>query len=157
MHKALANRLVNLAQEKVWIGELASQHDLSCWLGCKTSNQTNKQLTEPCDEISNNVICATSKGSDQAVHMCSLIRAFADRLNILWTFIKFNYCMTTKKNDYFQYFLSKHTFCVLTKKFHLAGGIYNFWKRRTVCEKITNHMTEAVWKIEDWKQIEHTK
>ena len=34
-------------------------------------------------EISNNVVCATSKGSDQPAHMHSLIRAFASRLNIL--------------------------------------------------------------------------
>ena len=34
-------------------------------------------------EISNNVICATSKASDQPAHTLSLIRAFASRLNIL--------------------------------------------------------------------------
>ena len=34
-------------------------------------------------EISNYVVCATSKGSDQPAHMRSLIRAFASRLNIL--------------------------------------------------------------------------
>ena len=34
-------------------------------------------------EISNNVVCATSKASDQPAHMPSLIRAFASRLNIL--------------------------------------------------------------------------
>ena len=34
-------------------------------------------------EISNNVVCATSKASDQPAHMGSLIRAFASRLNIL--------------------------------------------------------------------------
>ena len=34
-------------------------------------------------EISNNVVCATSKASDQPAHMRSLIRAFASRLNIL--------------------------------------------------------------------------
>ena len=34
-------------------------------------------------EISNNVVCAISKGSDQPAHMRSLIRAFADRMNIL--------------------------------------------------------------------------
>ena len=34
-------------------------------------------------EISNNVVCATSKGSDQPAHTRSLIRAFASRLNIL--------------------------------------------------------------------------
>ena len=38
---------------------------------------------EPLHEISNNVVCATSKASDQPVHMRSLIRAFAARLNIL--------------------------------------------------------------------------
>ena len=30
-----------------------------------------------------NVVCAASKGSDQPAHTCSLIRAFASRLNIL--------------------------------------------------------------------------
>ena len=38
---------------------------------------------EPEHEISNNVVCATSKGSDQPVHTRSLIRAFASRLNNL--------------------------------------------------------------------------
>ena len=32
---------------------------------------------EPVHEMSNNVVCATSKGSDQPAHMRSLIRAFA--------------------------------------------------------------------------------
>ena len=40
-------------------------------------------LIEPWNEISNNVVCATSKGSDQPVHRCRLIRAFASRLKIL--------------------------------------------------------------------------
>ena len=38
---------------------------------------------EPRHEISNNVVCATSKASDQPAHMRSLIRAFASHLNIL--------------------------------------------------------------------------
>ena len=38
---------------------------------------------EPRHEISDNVVCPTSKGSDQPAHMRSLIRAFACRLNIL--------------------------------------------------------------------------
>ena len=33
--------------------------------------------------ISNNVVCVTSKGSDQPAHTRSLIRAFPCRLNIL--------------------------------------------------------------------------
>ena len=38
---------------------------------------------EPRHEISNNVVCATSKASDQPAHTRSLIRAFASLLNIL--------------------------------------------------------------------------
>ena len=38
---------------------------------------------EPVHEISNNVVCATSKASDQPAHMRSLIRAFASRVSIL--------------------------------------------------------------------------
>ena len=38
---------------------------------------------EPRHGISNNVVCATSKGSDQPAHMRSLIRAFASRMNVL--------------------------------------------------------------------------
>ena len=40
-------------------------------------------LNEPLHEISNNVVCATSRASDQPAHTRSLIRAFASRLNIL--------------------------------------------------------------------------
>ena len=39
---------------------------------------------EPWHEISNNVVCATSKGSDQPAHTRRLIRAFTCRSNILW-------------------------------------------------------------------------
>ena len=34
-------------------------------------------------EISNNVVCMTSKASDQPAHTRSLIRTFSSRLNIL--------------------------------------------------------------------------
>ena len=40
-------------------------------------------LFEPWHEISNNVVCATSKVSDQPAHTRSLIRAIASCLNIL--------------------------------------------------------------------------
>ena len=45
--------------------------------------QVVMQEIEPQHEISNNVVCATSKASDQPAHTRSLIRAFASRLNIL--------------------------------------------------------------------------
>ena len=38
---------------------------------------------EPRYEISNNVVCASRKASDQSAHTRSLIRAFAGRLHIL--------------------------------------------------------------------------
>ena len=40
-------------------------------------------LYEPVHEISNNVVCATSKASDQPAHTRSLIKAFASRFSIL--------------------------------------------------------------------------
>ena len=43
----------------------------------------NYKRPEPVHEISNNLICATSKASDQPAHTRSLIRAFASRLSIL--------------------------------------------------------------------------
>ena len=46
-----------------------------CWL----MNVPN----EPRHEIANNIVCATSKASDQSAHMLSLIRAFANHLNSL--------------------------------------------------------------------------
>ena len=40
-------------------------------------------ILEPWHEISNNKVCATSKGSDQPAHTRRLIRAFASPLTIL--------------------------------------------------------------------------
>ena len=42
---------------------------------------------EPVHEIYNNVVCATSKASNQTAHMRSLIRAFASHLNNVWVLI----------------------------------------------------------------------
>ena len=49
---------------------------------CKNPNP-RLIINEPWHGISNNVVCATSKASDQPAHIRSLIRAFACRLNIL--------------------------------------------------------------------------
>ena len=40
-------------------------------------------LFQPVHELSNNVVCATSKASDQPAHTRSLIRTFASGLSIL--------------------------------------------------------------------------
>ena len=47
------------------------------------TNMCLKEIYEPVHEISNNLVCATSKASDQPAHTRSLIRAFASRLSIL--------------------------------------------------------------------------
>ena len=49
----------------------------------RCSGKYGELRNEPVHEIANNVVCATSKASDQPAHMRSLIRAFACRLNIL--------------------------------------------------------------------------
>ena len=46
-------------------------------------NDLLQSIFEPPLGISNNVVCATSIGSDQPAHMHSLFRAFASRLNNL--------------------------------------------------------------------------
>ena len=50
-------------------------YNIFIWSGSK--------LYEPVHEISNNLVCATNKASDQSAHTRSLIRAFASRLSIL--------------------------------------------------------------------------
>ena len=40
-------------------------------------------INESVHEVSSNVVCATSKDSDQPAHKRSLIRAFTSRLSIL--------------------------------------------------------------------------
>ena len=48
-----------------------------------SAKAVNKKTLEPWYGISNNVVCATSKASDQLAHMRSLIRAFASCVNIV--------------------------------------------------------------------------
>ena len=43
----------------------------------------SKFIIEPRHEITNNLVCVTSKASDQPAHTRSLIRAFVSRLIIL--------------------------------------------------------------------------
>ena len=50
---------------------------------CRFALLLHYYIIEPQHEISNNVVCATGKGTGQPVHTRSLTRAFASRLNIL--------------------------------------------------------------------------
>ena len=85
---------------------------------------------EPCHEISSNVVCATSKASDQPAHTRSLIRAFASRLNILWLWInlsKYNIIKDYKKG-------ASHTYdCSFSNYF---GS-----KHYDICQIVGNHMS----------------
>ena len=61
------------------------RHDvITSWAKRQLPRASSRIWNEPRHEISNNVICATSKDSDQPAHTRSLIRAFASRLNFLW-------------------------------------------------------------------------
>ena len=56
---------------------------ISVHLQSQTQMLLDASKNDPRYEISNNVICATIKASDQTAQMRSLIEAFASRLNIL--------------------------------------------------------------------------
>ena len=56
---------------------------ISCDRSVYTMDHPYLIVYEPVHEISNNVICATSKVSDQPAHTRSLIRAFASDLSNL--------------------------------------------------------------------------
>ena len=58
---------------------------LKIWHGRPSVNNIQDifMIIEPVPEITNNLVCATSKASDQPAHTRSLIRAFASRLSIL--------------------------------------------------------------------------
>ena len=51
--------------------------------GISSGSSLFAKVHEPQHEISNNVVCETSKGSDKPAHTGSLIRDFGSRLNIL--------------------------------------------------------------------------
>ena len=58
--------------------------DLQPHTGARTlKGSYGSNINEPVHKTSNDVVCATSKASDQPAHARSLIRAFASRLNIL--------------------------------------------------------------------------
>ena len=61
------------------------RHDvITSWAKRKLPRASSRLWNEPWHEISNNVICATSKDSDQPAHTRCLIRTFSNRLNVLW-------------------------------------------------------------------------
>ena len=66
-----------------WHHDVTSSHEVFCNMWSFYIYHTEHLLNEPVHEISNNVVCVTSKASDQPAHTRSLIRAFASHLSIL--------------------------------------------------------------------------
>ena len=54
-------------------------------LGLHCLSLSHKKINEPRHDISNNVVCATSRAADLPAHMRSLIRAFASQPAMLLT------------------------------------------------------------------------
>ena len=71
---------------EIWVFTVVTIEISDEWTYVSMSKDLSRkclEIYEPRHESSNNVACATSKGSDQPAHMRSLIRAFASRLSIL--------------------------------------------------------------------------
>ena len=86
-------------------------------------------INEPWHEISNNVVCATSKGSDQPAHTRRLTRAFASHLNILWLL------------SYWQNIIWSFK---LKRKLHWLVWVYTC-QNATLLETTSRHIYAAMW------------
>ena len=73
----------------------------------------------PWHEISNNVVCATSKGSDQPAHTRSLIRAFASRFNIIW---ELSYWLSIIWRSLAQKYTAQARLSLHLSKHHIVGN-----------------------------------
>ena len=81
-----ADKMTHYAVSDLGLQCLPMSHKEDARLICAKKGKKRTKviyIIEPQHEISNNKVCATSKGSDQPAHMRSLIRAFASRFNIL--------------------------------------------------------------------------
>ena len=80
LHIRIANIFFSLVWSILIHVHVEPIHDVETVVFCICLQLT---ANEPRHEISNNMVYATSKDSDQPAHMRSLIRAFASRLDIL--------------------------------------------------------------------------
>ena len=66
-----------------YINWLCRRHELQTFvLECQSQFYRWPLVHEPVHEMSDNMVCATGKASDQPAHTRTLIRAFASHLNI---------------------------------------------------------------------------
>ena len=76
---------LNLSKQSVNFSVQMKRMAQSCkWMAHHLTILSTLSSNEQWHENSNNVVCATSKGSDQPAHTRRLISAFANPLNILW-------------------------------------------------------------------------
>ena len=81
--------------------------------------ETENITYEPRHEISNDMVCATSKASDQPAHTRSLIRAFASRWNILWLL---NYWLNIILSFYAYQEAAQARLSLVMSKYHIVGN-----------------------------------
>ena len=83
--KRITSKLATSDFSNFWLVSVAEETGLSNALAeiQVLSHRGPNNINVPRHEFSNNVVCATSKGSDQPAHTRRLLRAFASRLNIL--------------------------------------------------------------------------
>ena len=78
-------KLISTPKSINFNGQPFITNDIKCQAIYKhVHTAVTKTASEPRHDIFNNVVCATSKASDQPAHTHSLIRDFASRLIILW-------------------------------------------------------------------------
>ena len=83
LKKSFYSKLFHIGKVLLLLQPLLSTHR-SIAISFSQKHSAVNFKKEPVREISNNMVCATSKASDQPAHTRSLIRAFASRLSILW-------------------------------------------------------------------------
>ena len=99
--------------------------------GCKRLGRSiifTLNIYEPWHEITNYVVCETSKGSDQPAHMRSLVRALASRLNILLS--------VKLLTEHHLEFLSLKEAAQACLSLHLSK-----------CHIVGNHMSRLIYKL----------
>ena len=104
---------------------------------------SREYFIEPRHVISNNVVCATCKGSDQTVHTHRLTRAFASRLNISWLS---SYWVTS-----FGVCMQRLVWVYTCKKYHIVGNLMSRLILHTAYWSNHDKLTETTAQV--WRQF----
>ena len=93
-----------------------------------TAFLSSQRIYEPLHGISNNVVCAASKSSDQPAHTHSLIRAFPSRLNVLWLL---RYWLNVIWSFYAEKKAPQAPLSIHLSKYHIVGN--HMWRLIYIC------------------------